>query len=69
MNEKKKIEDIIAMLDGCIQDGVGHINLQVNEEDDYSLQMETYKSNDCSLGNQACAIPNMQDSIDKELEV
>ena len=66
MNPNKQIEDIIAMLDGCVQDGVGHINLQVNSQDEEDLQVETYKSQDCSLGNQACAVPTMQDSIDED---
>ena len=66
MNEKKQIEDIITMLDGCVQDGVGHINLQVNKKEVGDLQVETYRSNDCSLGNQACAVPTIQDAIDEE---
>lgn len=66
MKDQKKIDDIIAMLDGCVQDGVGHINLQINSEDGDEIQVDTYKSNDCSLGNQACAVPTMQNSIDEE---
>lgn len=66
MDQNKQIEDIIAMLDNCVQDGVGHINLQVNSDSGEALQVETYKSNDCSRGNQACAIPTLQKSIDEE---
>ena len=66
MNENKTIEEIIAMLDHCVEDGVGHINLQVNPDDSDELSVETYKSNDCSRGNQACAMPTMQNSIDEE---
>lgn len=66
MDKNKQIEDIIAMLDNCVQDGVGHINLQVNSDSPEDLTVETYKSNDCSLGNQACAVPTMQKSIDEE---
>lgn len=65
MNDQK-IKDIIAMLDGCVQDGVGHINLQVAAQGDDSMNIETFKSNDCSMGNQACAVPTLQDSIDEE---
>ncbi len=66
MSENKQIEDIIAMLDGYVKDGVGHINLQVNPNEGDDLEVETYKSNDCSLGNQACSIPTMQNAIDEE---
>ncbi len=66
MEQNQQIEDIIAMLDGCVKDGVGHINLQVTSENKGDLQVETYKSNDCSLGNMACAVPTIQESIDEE---
>ncbi len=66
MNEKKQIDNIIEMLDSCVLDGVGHINLLVNPSDGEDLQVKTYKSNDCSRGNQACAVPTIQKGIDEE---
>ena len=66
MNGNRQIEDIIKMLDSCVTDGVGHINLQVNPQDGEELQVESIRSNDCSLGNQACAIPNMHNSVDEK---
>lgn len=66
MEKNKQIEDIISMLDGCVKEGVGHINLQVNPVDGEDLLVETYKTNDCSRGNQACAIPTIKDSTDEE---
>lgn len=68
MNDQKRIEDIIAMLDGSVSNGVGHINLKINEADEQSdsMTVETFKSNDCSGGNQACAVPTLQTSIDSE---
>lgn len=68
MNDQKRINDIIAMLDGAVTNGVGHINLEINPDTDGSdcMKIETYKSNDCSKGNQACAVPTLQTSIDEE---
>lgn len=68
MDNQKRIEDIIAMLDGCVNDGVGHINLEINNSDEgtENMKIETFKSNDCSKGNQACAVPTLQTSVDGE---
>lgn len=68
MNDQKRIEDIIAMLDGCVQGGVGHINLEVNtaQDGEDNMKIETFTSNDCSKGDLACAVPTLQTSIDGE---
>lgn len=68
MNDQKRIDDIIAMLDGCVQNGIGHINLEVNASNDENdaIKVETFQSKDCSGTNQACSVPTLQTSIDKE---
>lgn len=53
---QKKIENLVAMLDQLMEDGGGHINVQVEEEDGM-VQVQTVNSTDCSLGNGACAQP------------
>lgn len=53
---QKKIDDLVAMLDRLMEEGGGHVNVQVEEEEG-DVQVETVRSTDCSLGKGACAQP------------
>ncbi len=53
---KKQVDELVAMLDHLMQQGGGHVNVTV-EEDDASMRVETTKSTDCSNGEMACAQP------------
>ena len=57
MDKDKMIEDIVAMLDGSVKKGDGHINVQVNEveEDPKEIKEEkqdTYPATDFVLQDQ-----------------
>lgn len=61
MQDDKLVEDIIEFLDRSVANGVGHLDVQVNETDPNQLekQVETQGSTDCAKGNLACRIPNL----------
>ena len=65
MNDKR-IDDIIAMLDGSIEKGVGHLNVEVNG-DSTEKTVETLGCIDCAKGNLACQVPTLHQGIDEEL--
>lgn len=64
MDEKKKIDDIVAMLDNFVTNGGGHMNLQIDDNESEDVIIETYKSTDCSTGNMACKVPTLHKGID-----
>ncbi len=60
MADQKEIDALIAMLDGHMAQGSGHINVTVNDET--SIEMEEVKIQqqmDCDLGDTCCKIPNL----------
>ena len=65
--EDKRIDDIVAMLDGSIEKGVGHLNVEVNG-DSTEKTVETLGCIDCAKGNLACQVPTLHEVIDEELE-
>ena len=64
--EDKRIDDIVAMLDGSIEKGVGHLNVEVNG-DSTERTVETLGCIDCAKGNLACQVPTLHQGIDEEL--
>ena len=67
MKPDTRIEDIIAMLDGNVAKGVGHINLDVNEQAESSVTVESGCA-DCSSNPTACSIPTLHIGLDDEEE-
>lgn len=67
-NEKKLIDDIVAMLDQSTSEGVGHLNISVdkNKEDiaQFNRSVNTLSSTDCSGKDMACSIPNLMEGLD-----
>ena len=62
-----RIEDIIAMLDGRVEKGVGHINVDVDEKKESGITMESGCA-DCSSNPTACSIPTLHIGLDDEEE-
>ncbi len=59
------IDDIVAMLDGSISNGVGHLNLEVESTTDEAVRnVETMGCTDCSRTPLACSVPTLDDGID-----
>lgn len=67
MNNDKMIDDIIAMLDNSVQNGDGHIN--VNVEEDVQADKEVVRgAADCSVNPMACSIPTIELPGDDEYQ-
>lgn len=67
MNNNKMIDDIIAMLDSSTEEGVGHMNIIVDNEGSINLEktIEKSLSTDCAEGDLACKIPNLMEGVEK----
>ena len=55
---------IIKMLDGGMAKGVGHVNVECNEDADESKNVQTMGGLDCSSSAMACSIPTLHEGID-----
>ncbi|MCL2252903.1 MAG: hypothetical protein FWC09_00520 [Lachnospiraceae bacterium] len=53
------IDDIVNMLDEGFKDGVGHVNVEVNENEREIKNVETLGCTDCAKTPLACSIPTM----------
>lgn len=65
MEEKKTVDDIIAMLDDSVANGVGHLNIFVEQEDGQFVDVEQMGVWDCSKNNMACNVPTLHEGIDE----
>ncbi len=74
MSQNKLIDDIIAQLDKNIENGIGHVNVQVKGNDvtlekitknetDFQKEVEKFSSVECQ-GNTACCSPTLMDGLD-----
>jgi len=60
MTDKKKIDDLIKMLDASMTSGTGHINVVVNDDEGITLEeISVEKGMGCSMGDTACMVPNI----------
>lgn len=66
MDEKKRINDLVDMLDRLMSDGGGHINVTVNDPDSGDMTVQTFNSTDCGTGNQACCQPTLHKGFDDD---
>ena len=72
MDKEKMIDDIVAMLDGNMAKGDGHINVKVNEMVENGQDVQRDKSvirgcADCSINPTACSIPTAELPGDDEM--
>jgi hypothetical protein len=64
MNEDQMIEDLIKQLDGGMSKGVGHVNVDVDENVTGSKNVETMGCTDCSRTPLACSVPTLHQGLD-----
>ncbi len=64
MKEDEMIEDIVKMLDSGITKGVGHINIDVDQNADTAKEVQTMGCTDCSRTPLACSIPTLHEGLD-----
>ncbi|MGN0298998.1 MAG: hypothetical protein ACI4C1_07460 [Lachnospiraceae bacterium] len=67
MNNKNNanVDDIIAMLDGFMGKGGGHMNVSVDNTKT-EKQVTTLGCMDCAAGNLACSVPTLHQGLDRD---
>ncbi len=64
MDEKTMIDDIVKMLDSGVAQGVGHINVDVDDSQKESKNVQTMGCTDCSRTPLACSVPTLEQGLD-----
>ncbi|MBQ3967355.1 MAG: hypothetical protein II688_01550 [Lachnospiraceae bacterium] len=62
--EKKNVDDIVAMLDGFMNQGGGHVNLDVNDPNACSKDVKTYACSTCGTKLMPCEAPTLMQGMD-----
>lgn len=65
-NKDKMIDDLIKMLDGGMEQGIGHVNIEYDETLTEAKKVQTLGCTDCSKTPMACSIPTLHEGIDDE---
>lgn len=67
MDKDTMINDIIAMLDSSVAEGVGHMNITVTDDGEVNIEKTVDKNTngDCGAGDVACKIPNLMGGVEK----
>ena len=64
MDEKKMIDDLVKMLDSGMADGVGHVNVDYDQETKESKNVQTMGCTDCSRTPLACSVRTLEQGLD-----
>ena len=64
MDEKQMIDDFIKMLDSGMAQGVGHVNVNVDDKSNNSKDVQTMGCTDCSRTPLACSVPTLEQGLD-----
>ena len=64
MDNNQMIEDFVKMMDSGMAQGVGHVNVDVDEKSDDSKQVQTMGCTDCSRTPLACSVPTLHEGLD-----
>ncbi len=62
--DNKKIDDLIQMLDSGMAMGVGHVNVDTDEQASEAKTVQTMGCTDCSRTPLACSVPTLHDGLD-----
>jgi hypothetical protein len=63
MDEKAMIDDLVKMLDQGMSNGVGHVNVDF-DENAKTKSVETMGCTDCSRTPLACSVPTLHQGLD-----
>ena len=63
-SDEQLIQDMVKQLDAGFAKGVGHVNVDVNEEAGPSKSVETMGCTDCSRTPLACSVPTLHQGLD-----
>lgn len=64
MDEKKMIDDLVKMLDSGMTEGVGHVNVDCDQQVEQSKSVQTMGCTDCSRTPLACSVPTLEQGLD-----
>ena len=64
MDEKAMIDDLVKMLDSGMTQGVGHVNVDTDEEGTANKNVQTMGCTDCSRTPLACSVPTLEQGLD-----
>ncbi len=64
MDDKQMIDDFVKMLDSGMAQGVGHVNVNVDEKSNDSKNVQTMGCTDCSRTPLACSVPTLEQGLD-----
>lgn len=69
MDQKNQnIDDIVALLDGFMSTGGGHVNLDVNDPSATDRDVKTYGCSTCGTRMMPCEAPTLMQGMDVEEE-
>ena len=60
MDEDKMIDDLVKMLDSGMDSGVGHVNVDCDQQAEASKNVQTMGCTDCSRTPLACSVPTLE---------
>lgn len=63
-SEEELIQDMVAQLDSGFSKGVGHVNVDVDENADAKKDVQTMGCTDCSRTPLACSVPTLHQGLD-----
>lgn len=64
MDEKQMIDDLVKLLDSGMTNGVGHVNVEFDENSQKSKEVQTIGCTDCSRTPLACSVPTLEQGLD-----
>ncbi len=64
MDDKKMIDDLVKLLDSGMAMGVGHVNVDYDEAEENSKNVQTMGCTDCSRTPLACSVPTLEEGLD-----
>ena len=64
MDEKAMIDDLIKMLDSGMTEGVEHVNVNYDQAEEATKNVQTMGCTDCSRTPLACSVPTLEQGLD-----
>ena len=64
MDNEQMIEDFIKMMDSGMTQGVGHVNVDVDDKINNAKNVQTMGCKDCSRTPLACSVPTLHEGLD-----
>ena len=67
MNENSRTsaaDDVVALLDSSVANGVGHLNVDTDENLEGNRSVDTMGCTDCSRTPLACSVPTLEQGLD-----